>query len=241
MLPNHFSSMYSNQTTQWSGMDYEKLFLCHINNLKKKDLLEKWGWAEPNCISYRHNSHGFRSDEFDSRPAGMALGCSFTQGTGINEHQAWPAVLSDLLDIHILNLGVGGAAYDTVFRLLDFYLSLINPKFVVIFEPPRSRFEVARDKNNFEVLMPGHALYDNIIYKNWITNDENSFFNHRKNQLACEYLCKRHNIPVFQWSCEDHEYSLKCSTNLARDLNHPGPQEHERLANLMFEKIQNLL
>ena len=241
MLPNHFSSMYSNQTTQWSGMDSEKLFLSHINNPKKKDLLEKWGWLEPNCISYRHNSHGFRCDEFDSRPAGIALGCSFTQGIGIKENQAWPIVLSNLLGIHIYNLGVGGAAYDTVFRLLDFYLLIINPKFVVIFEPPRSRFEFARDKNNFEVLMPGHALYDNIIYKNWVTNDENSFFNHRKNQLACEYLCKRHNIPVFQWSCEDSVHSLKCSTNLARDLTHPGPQEHERLANLMFEKIQNLL
>jgi hypothetical protein len=241
MIPNHNGKRVVNQTTHWFGMDSEETFLSHINDPQKKELLEKYGWIDPECILYRHNSHGFRCIKFDSRPAGLALGCSFTHGVGINEDQAWPAVLSNLLNIHIWNLGIGGAAYDTVFRLLDYYLLELKPKFVVIFEPPKSRFEIARNKNDFEVLNPNCTQYNNITYKNWFANDENSFFNHRKNQLACKYICQQNNIPIFQWDSEDSLYSLKCSTNLARDLTHPGPQEHERLANLMFEKIQNLL
>ena len=76
-----------------------------------------------------------RDEEFDDRPAGIALGCSYTEGVGVPEHTTWGNGLGRMLGMHMWNLGVGGGSLDTVFRVLEYWLPKLTPKFVAICIP----------------------------------------------------------------------------------------------------------
>ena len=55
------------------------------------------------------DEHGFRNSTLSSyEGAWLALGCSTTFGWGVEESEAWPAQLSALIDIPIVNGGVPG-------------------------------------------------------------------------------------------------------------------------------------
>jgi len=110
----------------WSGSDSEQTYHGHLKNPGHRKLLEKYEWIDTH-IEYRANRQSFRADEFDNRPCGLSLGCSFTRGIGLHENQVWPSVLSTLSGLHFWNLGVGGGAMDTCTRLLDYYISKLRP------------------------------------------------------------------------------------------------------------------
>ena len=60
----------------------------------------------PYPFSVRTNKHGFRGTA--EKGAWLALGCSTTFGWGVEEEEAWPAVLSSEIKVPIINGGVPG-------------------------------------------------------------------------------------------------------------------------------------
>jgi len=74
----------------------------------------------PRIALYTTNRHGFRGRDVElAKPTGTfrvaCLGDSFTFGTGLNDHEAWPAVLHETLApadpaaaVEVMNCGVGG-------------------------------------------------------------------------------------------------------------------------------------
>ncbi|MGH0031275.1 MAG: alginate O-acetyltransferase AlgX-related protein [Myxococcota bacterium] len=74
--------------------------------------LEMVDWDTDFKVLRRHNSRGFRSPEIDpARPAGrtrvLAVGDSFVYGTGVENEEAYPAVLEALEpSLQVVNLGV---------------------------------------------------------------------------------------------------------------------------------------
>ena len=188
-------------------------------------------------ITYKYNSQGFRDDEFDQQPAGIALGCSHTQGVGIHAAHAWPGQLQRMLGQKIWNLGVGGAALDTCYRLLEYWIENLNVKFVVCAVPFISRYEVFN--NNWSNILPSMPLEINNLdwlvgyQKNYLLYDQNGELNQRKNIQVMQYICDKHGVPFY--------YDLMkgfVDEKLARDLQHCGADTQERLANKFFNIIQ---
>lgn len=200
-----------------------------------QQILESQGWHVPNSIMYSYNTHGFRDEDFDDRPCAMALGCSFTQGVGVDGASAWPHRLSAMMDLHVWNLGVGGAALDTIFRIADHYLEVLRPRSVFLLLPSRDRLEYADSDSTFDVLFPNtlqsHAAGDFI--KNWFSHEANSKWNQKKNLYAIMHLCDQHRVPL---------YVLDSQTNgndcLGRDLLHPGKSYHDIMAKKFFQMIE---
>lgn len=68
-------------------------------------------------IQHRYNSQGFRGSEFSLDPGTtnrvIAVGDSYTEGSGVRFGETWPKVLGRLLrrnhDVEVLNLGDGGS------------------------------------------------------------------------------------------------------------------------------------
>ena len=120
MTPRHFNRHFASTTQFWTGSDSQERFdaNCRIEKHYKK--LKELGWLDDRALTYQYNSEGFRDSEFDQQPAGIALGCSHTEGVGIHAEHAWPRQLQNLLGQKIWNLGVGGAALDTCYRLLEY-------------------------------------------------------------------------------------------------------------------------
>ena len=219
----------------WNGSDNEKIYRLNINDPKKRVLLEKYGWIDT-TIEYRFNQQRFRDDEFDNRTCGLALGCSFTRGIGLHEHQAWPSLLSNLSGLHFWNLGVGGGAMDTCSRLLDYYITKLTPKIVVLFAPPVPRFEFYDD--GFWHIIGVNAPHFLDFQKVYYGNDENSITNYRRNMLAMKQICAHHSVPFYSWECSnDRIFPSVQESDLARDLLHQGPLAQQQLAEVMYQKI----
>jgi hypothetical protein len=236
MSPTHFNQQFASTTQLWSGSDTDKLFKenCAIEENYKK--LKDLGWLDGKVLTYQYNSQGFRDEEFDQQPAGIALGCSHTQGEGIRAEQAWPSQLQHMLGQKVWNLGVGGAALDTCYRLLEYWIEHLNVKFVVCAVPPISRYEVF--DSNWSNILPSMPLEINMPWlagyqKNYLLYDQNSELNRRKNLQAMQHICNKYNIPFY--------YDLLTEfgdAKLARDLLHHGADGQERLANEFFNTIK---
>jgi hypothetical protein len=232
VAPHHHNYKHRNKILSWSGTDSEEAFIKHCNTPDDFEKLKQLNWLEPGVITYEYNNHGFRTEPFDNRPAGLALGCSFTEGVGVKLEQTWPAVLSKLCNFHIWNLGVGGVSLDTVFRLLDNYLPLLNAKFVCILPPPASRFEYCDNDGLFIQVTPNshhHHDFDKV----WLTQPHNAIINVRKNLLAIQQVCMVANIPLFFVNIPPGKYCDR----LARDLRHPGPDAQYILAENFYNQI----
>jgi hypothetical protein len=199
---------------------------------EKKKYVENMGWATPGCFTYRLNSQGFRTDELEPDPDSfVALGCSFTAGIGLPLEMVWPSLISRRLDRRVFNLGVGGAGMDTVFRIADYWLPIIRPKFVALLVPPIDRLEVMEDSNgDGNVIRPCDAHKDQFI-KMWWASEENSKNNARKNILAVHSICDTLSVPLFVVSC-GRLYSF----DHARDFLHHGPQGHMGLVRRFVEQ-----
>lgn len=233
-IPYHHNQQYIGKTVKWSGTDQQDRFVSHLTNLESRNRLEELGWLDTDAITYHYNSHGFRDDEFNQRPCGLAFGCSFTEGVGVDYSSTWPSQLSKLVGIHVWNLGVGGCAMDTVFRLTDYWIDQFDPEFVAVCTPASIRFELCLEET--VDVKTVHNVKDEQFIKNWMLHNANSHYNYRKNLLAVQYLCAVKDIPLVVVTAGPN--SDLVSDRKARDLDHPGRDALKKLADLAYRRLQ---
>lgn len=241
--PYQFNFQYKNSTQLWSGPDNKINFLKNLNNPEKNQILKSLEWDT--CeITYQYNSHGFRCEDFDNRPCGIALGCSFTHGIGLPITSTWPYLLSQLCGIHVWNLGSGGASIDTVFRIFDYYVTKLSPKFVCILTPPAERLEYCDINGGFPIINCNDFNNQDKYAKEWLGQPFNAEYNLRKTVLAIEAICHKLNIPLIVNHSSDilnkHYIDETKLLDLARDLLHNGIHYQTAHAHSMFEKIKEL-
>lgn len=232
--PDHALSLLADQTVLWSLSDTEELYSQNRQDPEKSRLLDKFGWTADN-ITYRYNHQGFRCEQFDDRPAGLAIGCSITQGVGLREEQIWPSLLSNLLNIHIWNLAVVGMGITSNFRILNHYLPILKPRFVVHCVPCKYRFEYRNElghKTNISPLVIKRSGDSEFFFKLWFSDDENSDLQTLAYSLAIKSICQEHGIPYYDLPSEGFKYN-----GLARDLKHPGVVDQEEFAHRMHALI----
>lgn len=233
--PFHENLQCANTTSFWAPFDTEERWHINMRDTSTRNLLTKLGYADPTAITYTYNSHGFRDEEFDNRSCGIAFGCSFTHGTGIKQNQTWPCVLGNLLDTHVWNLGIGGASLDTVFRISEYYINLLEPEFVSLLIPPSTRFEYYEYNRYAIATLHDYNESDNKhFFKQWFANQENTQNHQHKNLLALEKVCDKYGIE-FVSLCPLDDWPNKNSR--ARDLAHPDAESNSVIA----EQFANLL
>lgn len=237
MIPEHFYQGFACTTLLWTGTDSQELFEKNCADSATRARLQEHGWLDEPALTYQFNSHGFRDDEFDQRSAGLALGCSHTQGMGIRPHQTWPAQLGKMLGEKIWNLGVGGCSLDTCYRLLDYWIDELEPKFVVCAVPEQSRYEVFTHSHWMSVVATHEFDHDHpLVYyhKNHVLYPQNSELNQRKNLQAMQYRCHERGIPFYanlldRWGA---------GSAAARDLMHHGAKANWFLATQFYKQIK---
>ena len=231
--PDHCRKEFANQTIHWSPSDTEDLYLENKKDPIKSKLLDELGWNADN-ITYSYNHQGFRCGQFDNRAAGIAIGCSLTEGVGINENQAWPSILSSLLGVHIWNMGIGGMGSASNFRMLLHYLPILKPKFVVHCVPNKLRFEYTNESDRRVSVLVTSQLpkMHEAFFKNWFLSDENSNLYSSAHNMAIKWLCHEQGIPYFGLKGNMFQHDHR-----ARDLQHPGPKAHLKFAHLMHQTM----
>lgn len=236
----HWGKCYAGQTLAWLPSDTEKNYHNHCRRPEYWEYIKSKGWDQPGAITYRINSLGYRGDEFDfEKPCLLALGCSFSVGTGLPESDVWPWRLGQALNLPVVNLSWGGYSADTCFRLAEYFLPRLNVKLCVMMTPPRDRIEMLINRTEFEVFMPQSESrwFDtaDTYLKNWMTCEENSKLNNLKNKLALEMLCIKQKIPCHTYDAFEFFAKAREEVEYARDYMHAGPLGHQ----LATEKILN--
>lgn len=223
---------------RWSGLDNQERFDANMANPETRKKMEQLGWTDPDTIEYRYNHQGFRGDEFDDRPAGIAVGCSHTMGTGNRQHETWPHVLSTLLNMHVWNLGTGGSGIDTNFRLLDHYIKILKPRFVVHAVPSIQRFEVCIKDKWQAILVTSLGEHETLrpFCQEYFLNPVNSEMNAKRNLMAIRYLCHTHDVPYYAL---DVARAMDLEEAAARDLWHPGPVQQRIFAEYMHDFMKH--
>ena len=214
---------------QWWPTDTEESFNRMMQDPVHRAYFQEKEWDKPETISYKLNSNGFRSEEFDPRADNLvALGCSFTMGIGLPYSDLWPSRVAQALNLKACNFGWGGASSDQCFRLAEYWIPHLTPKLVVLLNHPRGRMEVVINQKTGETdtVMPMDNHPDPFV-KKWLSADENQRLNNLKNRLAIEAICNQLNIPFLAYEADTWMSRSREEAEYARDHLHAGPRGHE--------------
>lgn len=242
-VPLHQWSHASSTTIKWLGPDSEDAYNRHLSETNSRKLLETFGWIDVE-ITYSFNSHGYRTNEFDNRPSWMAVGCSFTQGTGVNQDERWTDVVADWIGLHCWNLGVAGSSGDTAYRIVKHYVPLLRPRFLVFLQPRYNRQELVVAQQQYPLIINwayDHKNWDSSYVKQLLLHSENLETAAEKNREAIRSVCLQHHIPLLVYQPDAYLSLVKDLKNrdLGRDLLHPGRLNNRAFAQVVTEDIQN--
>jgi hypothetical protein len=153
---------------EFTGSDNKELFQ---ENLKTKPL--DW-YYRTTPIVYKRNSWGHRCKDIkdlDKNNYILSVGCSFTEGVGLEQEKTYTHVLAEKLNCDYYNLGLGGSGIDTVLHNLTMWLTTITekPKLVIVQWPYWGRFAhfnrpptCCELKDNTVILINAHSDYKSI-------------------------------------------------------------------------------
>jgi hypothetical protein len=225
---NHQYSKHTNETLNWFEMDSEKLYLSNLETQYWN--LEKHNWINRN-FTYKLNSHGFRCDEFTNDPSAMFLGCSQTVGIGLPLEHTWAYILSQKMNLKMVNLGIGGTGPDSAFRLANHYIPILKPKIVIYLQPDSSRLLLINRNNKFINLSVNNDknLYSSFYFE-WVMNEENLHLHSLRNLLAIESICNRNNIKLLTFTGQQF-----IRVDFARDLAHHGIQSNKEFSEFVWK------
>lgn len=168
-------------------------------NERKNRTHKTSGSDNTGLCSYSYNELGFRGDSIKKEGFRvMSLGCSNTEGLGVNDNETWPYQFTKLIPNGVnMNFGTGGRSNDFIARCLLTYYDLINPDLVLIMYPSPLRREIYTKECGIEPFMPtsswgylketeeGVKTQEHLTY---LQNDNEDIVNWYKNHLLIKYF-----------------------------------------------------
>lgn len=124
---------------EFTGSDSSELFQ---NNLK---VMPSTWYYRTRPVSYERNSWGHRCKDIkdlDKSNYILSVGCSFTEGVGLEQEKIYTHVLAKKLKCDYYNLGLGGSGIDAVLHNLTMWITTVpeKPKLIIIQWPYYGRF-----------------------------------------------------------------------------------------------------
>ena len=242
----------------WNPDSFEiSSFQFKLDERKNKSYATS-GSDNTGLCTYTYNELGFRSESISKEGFRiMSLGCSNTEGVGVNGDQTWPYQFSKLIPNGVdLNFGTGGRSNDFIVRCLLTYYDLINPDLVLIMYPSPLRREIYTKECGIEPFMPtsswgylketeeGVKTQEHLTY---LQNDNEDIVNWYKNHLLIKYFLESKKC---NWIWNGRELtSLNYDEpnrfdgdygkylDFGVDNVHPGPNHNKTYANKLHNFI----
>lgn len=229
-------------------------------NKKKGNTYNTCGSDNTGLCTYTYNELGFRGDSVKKEGFKvMSLGCSNTEGVGVNNHETWPYQFTSLIPNGVnMNFGTGGRSNDFIVRCLLTYYDLIKPDLVLIMYTSPQRKEIYTKDGGVEPFVPTHnwgymkETEDGKKIQKYLTelqNDNEDFINWYKNhQLIKLFLeSKGCNWIWNGWFGIPKEYEefnrfdemYGNFIDKAVDGGHPGPQHNYQYSTKLFQYIKS--
>jgi len=241
----------------WTSDEFEiSSYKWHLDERKNKSYTTS-GSDNTGLCKYTYNELGFRGDSINKKGFKvMSLGCSLTEGVGVNDNETWPAQLCSHIDNSVnFNFGVGGRSNDFIVRCLLSFFDLIKPDLVLIMYTYKTRKEYYTKTNGIEPFIPGQSWGylsetndgKQVQYlKTMLQNDNEDYINWFKNHLLITNFLENKNVP-FVWndSLSKNSYTDKNKfdyeyypyVDLGADFAHPGSEHHKKYAKNLYDYI----
>lgn len=194
-----------NPLSNWNSETFSVTNYKWLIDERKSKSINSSG-SDKSCVNtYTYNSLGFRGDEFPLIGKKlMAVGCSHTEGIGVNDWETWPYYLSNLINYSHINFGYTGRSNDYISRCILSFVDLIQPDLVCIMYTNKERKEYYTSDGAVEPYHPhpwgwfedNQSQYQSISN---LSNDNDNFINWYKNHLLITYFLKNKGIP-FVWN-----------------------------------------
>jgi lysophospholipase L1-like esterase len=242
---------------EWSGVDTKEKYQQTLALMGPT-----WHYADKK-ITYDRNSLGYRSNELSEVSDDnffMVFGCSFTEGEGVAEDEMWANILSNKLDIPVINHSKGGGSPELVYINSLLFLknsASIRPKFVIVQWPDPARMMY---KNLEKVALLGP--WDMNEKKPFLSEFYGIMVKHKAdlyNSLMMYHstllLWRQAGIPVYNWTYDtmwESQLGIALDDiiwanisagemlpeNMARDLGHFGNKWNHRVADRLAKSIE---
>lgn len=245
----------------WNQNTFEiSSYKWHLEDRKNKSYKTSGSDNSEKC-QYTYNELGFRGDSiYKDGFKIMSIGCSHTEGVGVNDNETWSHQLCNLIPNSVdLNFGCGGRSNDYISRCLLSYYDLIKPDLVLIMYTYPHRKEFYTKDGGVEPFIPGlewgymqETDMGKIVQQNLsqIQNDNEDFINWYKNHMLISLFLESKNC---KWSWNgsfvkteytdkkrfDGEYNT--FIDLSIDGAHPGPEHNLHYANRLYEYLNHNL
>lgn len=223
---------------EWQGLDFDETYVKNLADPQQRALLEQWGWIDRK-FDYRINSWGFRSErEFDTvtGPSLITMGCSFTFGTGLPVESIWPTLVSERLDLELINLGTPGHGLELNTQwLLSQGHTIKDPRAIAILMPPSGRVTWVEEIN--DKIIGNTFLMSQLQYPKIMNNVAiNAHMHYVRSIQTIQLWAQSRGIPVHVFAGFD---GLPNTFGLARDLRHNGEPWHQLGAEQVYNRIKN--
>ena len=226
----------------FSGSDTEELYKQHL-----KTKSPNW-YYRTNQINYVRNSNGHRCKEIndiDLTDYILYVGCSHTEGIGLELEKTYPYVLSESLNCSYYNLGVGGSGTDILLHNLIVWFGTVKqkPKLVIIQWPYWARYA------RFTREPTSATLHDTLISTVGGVSDPTLMEGEGVHYFkTIEHLAKIKinymiDVPIlnvglsYYPSFLNEEFIIFDALDEARDL-HLGIESHKNLALKLYHRIK---
>lgn len=218
-----------------------------LSDRKNKSWINN-GSDNSNQNKYTYNQLGFRGDSLPLVGKKlMAVGCSHTEGIGVNDNETWPYHLSNLLNYSHINFGFTGRSNDYISRCILTFTDEIKPDLVCIMYSYSNRREYYTKEGGiepFHISPWGYFEENKELYKNQIelSNPNEDFINWYKNHLLITNFLKNKNIPyiwngIFLNTEYDDGYRFDGDYNIEFG-KHATPLENKVYAEKLFNEIK---
>jgi lysophospholipase L1-like esterase len=225
---------------------------------RKNKIFKTSGSDNTGLCTYTYNELGFRGDSIKKEGFKvMSLGCSITEGVGVNDNETWPAQFCSHMENGVnFNFGTGGRSNDFIVRCLLTYYDVIKPDLILIMYPSPLRREIYTKDGGIEPFMPTASwgylkeTDDGIKTQEYLTylqDDNEDTINWYKNHLLIKYFLESKKC---NWIWNGRELkSLEYDEpnrfdgdygkylDLGIDNTHPGPNHNKTYANKLHDFI----
>lgn len=241
--------------------------IAYTRNFDKLDL-DKWFYTNKR-IPYQLNEYGYRSDKLSSIDDSdyiLTFGCSYSYGTGLFYEDTYSYKLANKLNLKNINLAIpGGGISEMVYNTILFDNNFTNirlPKYVVYQYPSDYRVTLGKEYSNLDSIQlktigVSRNEYTEIDYINdyYIKNSGEKKIKDLLFPLYLNNIWESLGVPVFHITFDDYIQELKsdyqtfdilnikddCTSlyDKARDLSHNGIKFHDKVKEIILNKIKN--
>lgn len=190
----------------------------------------------------RVNSHGYVGEEFDLSAVNdclIAVGCSFTEGVGVEGQQVWAEVLAQKLGLCCQRWALGGVGCSWIqAQVVEMFLRGYRPRVLAICWPESSRVQwwaggPQQPQHSLAHQQAHQADPQHMITCSDIARD------------TVRSLCALAGVPLLEsaWSEElARHWNIPQfpDPDLGWDALHPGPRSHKAMAQTLLKQYQRL-